>query len=104
MSTVHPLKKPIKAHGEEVSELTLRAPLTKDIIELGLPNLIVVSDAGPGVEIRTKVIARYISRLAAVPMGSVEALDPSDFNDLTAVVMGFFGQSDGEETSAPPKP
>lgn len=104
MSTPHPLKRPIKAHGQEVSVLTLREPLTKDIIELGLPTLIVVSDAGPGVEIRTKVVARYISRLADVPPSSVDALAPSDFNDLTAVVMGFFGQSDGEEQSAPPKP
>ena len=36
------LSKPVTAHGEEVDELTLREPLTKDVIELGMPTLIVV--------------------------------------------------------------
>jgi hypothetical protein len=91
------LSKPITAHGESVSELELREPTTKDVIELGLPTLIVIGDAGDsGVEIRTKVVARYISRLAAIPMGSVEALALSDHATLTGVVLGFFGQSGGE--------
>lgn len=102
MSTVYKLSKPVTAHGELVSELTLREPVTKDVIELGMPTLIVLGDTGTGVEVRTKVVAKYISRLAAVPMGTVESLSLGDHANLTGVVMGFFGQSDGEEPSTPP--
>lgn len=98
MSTVITLSKPIKAHGDEVSEISLREPTTKDIIELGLPTLIIPGADGQstGVEIRQPVVARYISRLAAIPMGSVEALAVKDFSLCTAAVMGFFGSGDGE--------
>lgn len=98
MSALIKLSKAIKAHGDEVSEITLREPITKDIIELGLPTLIIPGDDGQstGVEIRQKVVARYISRLAAIPMGSVESLSVKDFSLCTAAVMGFFGSGDGE--------
>lgn len=98
MSITIPLSKPIKAHGDEVGELKFREPTTKDVIELGLPTLIIPGDDGQstGVEIRQKVIARYISRLAAIPLGSVELLSLKDFSLCTAAVMGFFGQGDGE--------
>ena len=98
MSTSVPLSKPITAHGEEVSELNFREPTTKDIIELGLPTLIIPSVDGEstGIEIRQPVIARYVSRLAAIPKGSVEAMAPKDFSLCTAAVMGFFGMGDGE--------
>ncbi len=93
------LSKPITAHGDEVSEITLRDPGTKDVIELGLPTLIIPSDDGKsaGVEIRQKVVARYIMKLAAIPLSSVESLSMNDFSRCTAIVMGFFGQGDGEE-------
>jgi len=98
MSAVIPLSKPIKAHGDEVSEISLREPTTKDIIELGLPTLIIPGADGQstGVEIRQPVVARYICRLAAIPMGSVESLAVKDFSLCTAAVMGFFGSGDGE--------
>lgn len=97
------LAKPIMAHGEEVSLLTLREPTTKDVIELGLPTLIIPSADGgtPGVELRQGVISRYISRLAQIPKSSVEAMALADFSRCTEAVMGFFGMDDGEATSAP---
>ena len=94
------LSKPIMAHGEQVDELEFRAPLTKDIIEIGLPTLIIPdSEGGGGIEIRQPIVAKYISRLAAIPKGSVESLEISDFANASGVVMGFFGMADGE-TSA----
>lgn len=98
MSTTVALSKPITAHGEEVSELVLRDPTTEDIIELGLPTLIIPGADGQstGVEIRQPVIARYVSRLAAIPMGSVKKLPPKDFSLCNAAVMSFFGEEDGE--------
>lgn len=98
MSVTVPLSKAIKAHGEDVEELTFREPTTEDVIELGLPTLIIPGADGQstGVEIRQPVVARYVSRLAAIPMGSVKALSLKDFSLCTAAVMGFFGEGDGE--------
>jgi hypothetical protein len=95
------LNKPIAAHGEEVTELALREPVTKEVIEIGQPMLIIVGDEGKstGIEIRQRVVAKWISKLAAIPMSSVEALSLGDYSRCTAVVMGFFGGGDGEELS-----
>ena len=86
------LSKPITAHGEETQELELREPTAKDVMELGYPYLVVQSDDGQGVELRPKVVARYVVRLAKIPMSSVEQLAISDLSALQAIVMGFFGQ------------
>lgn len=95
------LSKPITAHGDEVSQITLREPTTKDVIELGLPTLIIPSDDGtPGVEVRQKVVARYIMRLAAIPLGAVESMSMNDFSVCAATIMGFFGQGDGEASGS----
>lgn len=96
------LNQPIKAHGEEVSQLTLREPTTKDVIELGLPTLIIIGGDGKstGVEVRQAVVARYIMRLAAIPLGAVESMSMNDFSVCTATVMGFFGQGDGEASGS----
>lgn len=92
------LSQHITAHGQELSEITLREPTTKDVIELGLPTLIIPSEDGKsaGVEVRQRVVARYIMKLAAIPLGAVESLSMHDFSTCTAAVMGFFGQGDGE--------
>ena len=98
MSTTIKLSRTIKAHGEEIDEVTLREPATKDLMEIGLPMLIITGADGQstGIEIRQPVIARYISRLAAIPMGSVESMTIKDFSVCSAAVMGFFGSGDGE--------
>ncbi|BAO88915.1 phage tail assembly protein [Caballeronia cordobensis] len=86
------LSKPITAHAEEVLELDLRDPTAKDVMELGYPYLVVQSDDGQGVELRPKVVARYVVRLAKIPMSSVEQLAIGDLSALQAHVMSFFGQ------------
>lgn len=94
------LSKSIQAHGEEVRILTLREPTTEDIIDIGLPTLIIVGDGETaGVEVRQKVVAKYISTLAAIPLSAVRSLAPKDFSACTKEVMSFFGQGD-EETPA----
>lgn len=86
------LSQPIKAHGEEVSELELSEPTTKDVMELGYPYLVVPSDTDEtGIELRPKVAGRYISRLAKIPMSSVEQLAIADLQLLQGEIMGFFG-------------
>lgn len=97
-----PLSKPVTAHGEQISEINLRAPTTEDVIELGLPTLLIPSADGTStaVELRQQVLARYISRLGSIPAGSVKALTLKDFSLCTAAVMGFFGEGDGEATAS----
>lgn len=86
------LSKPIKAHGEEVCELELTEPTAKDVMELGYPYLMVPNDEGDtGIELRPKVAGRYISRLAKIPMSSVEQMAIADLQQLQGTVMGFFG-------------
>lgn len=97
------LSKPIKAHGQDVSALTLREVTTKDLIELGNPFTIVLGDGSEGssrIQISNAVVAKYISRLAVIPPSSVEQLAPSDFSGIQSVVLGFFGASaDGQALS-----
>jgi hypothetical protein len=104
--STHALAKPVISHGgESVSELTLRTPSSKDVMELGYPMLIINSGGEQAIEIRPKVVGKYISRLAAVPMGAVEALAIADLQALIGIVMGFFGQGDGEvESTTTPTP
>jgi hypothetical protein len=83
----HTLAAPIQAHGAEVDVLTLRRPTGKDVRELGFPYKL---GGDESVVLSTEVIAKYISRLAAIPMSSVDQLEPSDMNDLGWVIAGFF--------------
>lgn len=90
------LSKPLEAHGEQVTELTLREPTTADVIDNGQPFLVIPTDDEPAIEIRTKVIARYISLLAGIPLSSVKELSIGDFSKCQGMVMGFFGQAGAE--------
>lgn len=103
MSTVIQLITPIKVHGEEVSEITLGDIITKDIMEVGLPTLIIPSADGKsvGVEIRQSVIAQYVIRKGKVQRSSLEAMHPADWGKCQAWCMGFFDMGGGEETTEP---
>lgn len=96
-----PLAKEITAHGEKVKELVLREPEGDDLMEIGYPYIVVQSDTGgQGVELRPKVVARYVSKLAKIPMSSVKQIGLADLQKLQGVVMGFFGQEEAATTSA----
>lgn len=103
MSTIIHLLTPIKVHGEEVSEITLGDIITKDIMEVGLPTLIIPSADGKsvGVEIRQSVIAQYVIRKGKVQRSSLEAMHPADWGKCQAWCMGFFDMGGGEETTEP---
>ena len=103
MSTVIQLIKPIKVHGEEVCEIALADIVTKDIMEVGLPTLMIPSADGKsvGVEIRQPIIAQYVIRKGKVQRSSLESLHPADWGKCQAWCMGFFDMGDGEETNAP---
>ena len=98
MSTTVKLSKPIPAHGEEVGEITLRVPVPEDVMQIGSPQLLIPSADGEsvGIEIRSKVVGQYISRLAAIPMSSVKAMSLGDFTRCQGAVMDFFSNGGGE--------
>jgi hypothetical protein len=94
------LSSPIKAHGEELLEITLRDPVTKDQMELGMPFLILQGDGDTAIQIQSKTVGKYIVRLAGIPLSSVEQLAFADFGKCQAAVLGFFGAGeDGQATS-----
>jgi hypothetical protein len=96
------LTKPITAHGETVDEITLREPTVEEVMEEGYPFLLVQARSGDhGVEIRLKVIARYVMRLAGIPMSSVKQLSLSDLKRCQTEVMSFFGEEDEVPKSSP---
>ena len=99
-----PLSKTITAHGKQIDEITLRLPEPEDVMEEGVPSLIIPSADGKsaGIEVRAKVVGRYISRLGAIPMSSVKAMSFADFNRCMNAVMGFFSDGDGEASSSSP--
>jgi len=95
MTTVA-LKKPITAHGEDVTVLTFKEPTGQEIIECGYPMRI----ADGGVIPETGSIAKYISKLASVPPSSVRQLGPDDFNACMSAVLGFFGEGEEAEKTS----
>lgn len=92
----HALRRPVAAHGEEVDHLELAEPDTRMVMDLGYPFLVVTGDAGAGVQLQPKVAARYLSRLAGVPVSTIERLAISDLQELQAWLMGFFGDGPQE--------
>ncbi len=90
--TVIKLSKPLLVGEEIIDEITLRQPTVKEVAEIGYPFIIVSGDNGSGVDLRPKVVLRYVSRLAAIPPSSLDDLSLGDLSALQAEVMGFFGQ------------
>lgn len=86
--TVIALRKPIRAYGEDVAHLEMRAATSADARALkALPYSI---DSDESVNLNLEVCARYISRLCNIPMSSVDQLDLNDLNNLSWQVAGFF--------------
>jgi len=91
-----PLSKPITAHGESLSVLTLREPGGKEIRTLGLPYRF---GADGSTIIEAAVVARFISELAGIPLSAVDKLPPPDWQKAMSAVLDFFGVAEG--SSAP---
>ena len=87
--SVYQLSKPITAYGEEVSELELREPTTKDArIVNALPYTF--QDASGIPALVPQACARYIERLASLPASAVDQIALVDFNTLSWEIAGHF--------------
>lgn len=85
------LTKPIKAHGEEVTELELKEPTGRDVQDIGFPYLILMTGDDQALQVQVKTVGKYVSKLAGIPPSSVDQLSAGDLSTLTGAVMSFFG-------------
>ncbi|HBM8993532.1 TPA: phage tail assembly protein [Citrobacter freundii] len=86
----------VRAHGEDLYVLELREPTGKDVRELGFPY---VTTGDAGIKLDAGVIAKYVSRLAGIPLSSVDAMSPADLNSISWDVAGFFLGTSAQENS-----
>ena len=93
MSNSIPLTKPVTAHDKEIKTLELREVGSEDVLELGYPFLIHQKDEGTAIELRPKVVAQYLVRLAGVPPSTIKQLAIEDLMTCQATVLAFFGKS-----------
>jgi hypothetical protein len=88
MSHVQKLQAAIEAHGEPLTELTLRRPTVQEVRTIkALPYKI---DKNEEVSLDMDIAAKYIAVCAGIPPSSVNQLDLSDLNALSWAVAGFF--------------
>lgn len=93
-SVEHTLHRPVKAHGEELKVLTIQQPTSKQAREIGRLPYVLTENATPVLDLG--VVSKYICQLAAIPMSSVDALHPKDFNDIGWTVASFFLSAESE--------
>ena len=94
------LSRPVRAHGEDVSVLTLREPTSEDIMNIGYPVSLKVEDKTGGIIVQNKTeMAAMISTLAEVPPSTIKSLHFRDYLKCTGVVTDFFMDSLGDQYS-----
>lgn len=100
MTTVLKLSKPIMAHDEELTELKLREPTVEEVMDIGYPFIVLMQDGqDTAIDLRPKVVVRYISKLAGIPMSSAKSMSLSDLTEAQNEIMGFFGQEIAAQSS-----
>ncbi|UVM48337.1 phage tail assembly protein [Pseudomonas sp. B21-015] len=88
MSDSMKLQVAIEAHGEPVTELTIRRPTVLEVRAIkALPYKI---DKNEEVSLDMDVAAKYIAVCAGIPPSSVNQLDLADLNALSWAVASFF--------------
>jgi len=88
MSDSVKLQVAIEAHGEPVTELTMRRPTVQEVRTIkALPYKI---DKNEEVSLDMDVAAKYIAVCAGIPPSSVNQLDLADLNALSWAVASFF--------------
>ncbi|EGZ6657210.1 phage tail assembly protein [Escherichia coli] len=84
------LNQPVSAHGETISVLEFQEPTGKDVRELGYPYQM---NQDESIKLQAHIIAKYIVRLAGVPLSTVDQMTPGDLNTAGWLVAGFFLQA-----------
>jgi hypothetical protein len=89
------LAAPIKAHGQEVTSLTLRPMTVKDLRASGDPR---VYGTDGSMHFSVAATAGLIAQLASIPPSSVDQMTPGDYDLCQTAVMGFFVQPTAESS------
>ena len=84
------LNHPVSAHGETISVLEFKEPTGKDVRELGYPYQM---NQDESIKLQAHIIAKYIVKLAGVPLSTVDQMSPGDLNSAGWLVAGFFLQA-----------
>lgn len=82
------LSTPIQAHGEPLTELTLRRPTTRECRQIGQLPYRIEKDESVGLNL--DIAAKYIVVCAEIPSSSVDQLDVTDLNAAAWALAGFF--------------
>ena len=97
------LSQPIKAHGRDVSELTLRPLTGKDLRICGAPYRI--GRAGEEGIVDSQAVSAMISELAGIPISSVDQLSAADWFACWSAIQSFLAGSNSgtatQNTSSP---
>ncbi|KNX77180.1 ArsR family transcriptional regulator [Pseudomonas sp. 250J] len=88
MTTTIKLDTPIQAHGEPLTELTLRRPTTRECRQIGQLPYRIEKDESVGLNL--DVAAKYIVVCAGIPSSSVDQLEVMDLNTVAWALAGFF--------------
>lgn len=86
----HPLSSPIKAHGEDVTHVTLRRPTPKECRTIGRMPYGPDERSMPVPDMA--VVSKYLVLCLGIPESSVDQLELNDLNQLTWALLGFFLQ------------
>ncbi|MGD9766851.1 MAG: phage tail assembly protein [Pseudolabrys sp.] len=85
------LSKPVKAHGDEVSELSFREPTVADIEAAGgNPVLLDMASDPPKADFDARRMVAMLSRLGDVPVSTIRMMNSNDFASCCWAVSGFF--------------
>lgn len=100
------LSEPIEAHGEQITELNIRAPKGADIRACGQPfSFSPTEDGGIIIHPQAVAISAMLSRLTNIPPSSIGQLSAGDWFSASMELLSFFGasirraSSDGASTS-----
>jgi hypothetical protein len=85
-----PLRKPVIANGENVSELKFREPTGGDIERIGCPIMLSVFEAQPKPIYDGAIMTMMMAHLAGVPPSTIRQLDPRDWQNGAMMLFHFF--------------
>lgn len=90
------LSRPYRAYDIDVSKITLRRPVTRDIKRCGNPLKLTTGADGrvTDIDVRWDVVAAYIPLLASppLPQSTVDEFEFVDLDACAAVIAGFFAR------------
>lgn len=97
---------PVKPYGEEVREVAIRRPTTKELRQCGQPYVLTSGGGSGGIKADYDACARLLTLVCdpPLPAATVDTLDAADFDDMAMILVGFTkpARPGASETGSPP--